>query len=335
MRKNNPALFLLVLTFVCADATGQQTNLNEDYSAYLPQVRAFNKELLQMPVGPSVLTKEGLAAARQSMSFDPSQLVLHPVVKTIKGPGGDLQLRIFKPDTIRGVVLEIHGGGWSLGTASSSDPMNDLMARSAKVAVVSVDYRLAPEYPFPACIEDCKAAAKWLVNNAGKEFGTDKLFISGASAGGHLAALTTLFIRDSLHAIDKVKGVNLIYGCYDLSRTPSCRQSTDSTIILNKKYMNETFQLVFGGWTGEQLRQPQYSPLYDDLKGLPPALFTVGTADPLIDDTYFMEARWRLAGNKTFLAVYPECSHAFNFLPTKLGMLANQKMFAWISQLCN
>jgi acetyl esterase/lipase len=138
-----------------------------------------------------------------------------------------------------------------------------------------------------------------------------------------------------LHAIDKVKGVNLIYGCYDLSRTPSCRKSTDSTIILSKKYMNETYQLVFPGWTEEQLREPRYSPLYDDLKGLPPAFFTIGTADPLIDDTYFMEARWRLAGNKTYLAVYPECSHAFNFLPTKLGMLANQKMFDWISQLCH
>src|SRR5256885_4714701 len=104
------------------------------------------------------------------------------------------------------------------------------MARSCKAAVVSVDYRLAPEYPFPACIEDCKAAAKWLVDNAKKEFGTDKLFISGASAGAHLAALTALYIRDSLHAIDKVKGLNLIYGCYDLARTPSCRKSTDSTI---------------------------------------------------------------------------------------------------------
>ena len=80
------------------------------------------------------------------------------------------------------------------------------MARTCKVAVVSVDYRLAPESPFPACINDCKAAAKWLVNNTMKEFGTDQLFISGASAGAHLTAVTTLYIRDSLHAIDKVKG---------------------------------------------------------------------------------------------------------------------------------
>ena len=74
--------------------------------------------------------------------------------------------------------------------------------------------------------------------------------------------------------------------------------------------------------------------LYADLKNLPPALFTVGTADPLIDDTYFMEARWRLAGNKTFLAVYPECSHAFNFFPTRIAAVANGRMYAWITELC-
>jgi acetyl esterase len=332
MRRRHPALFLFLFIYV-STACAQQTNFNEDYSAYLPEVRAFNKQLSQPQASLSLLTKEGLAAARKSNFYIP-QLVLKPAIKTIQGPGGDLQLRIFKPDTIRAVVLDIHGGGWSLGTAESMDPMNDIMARTCKVAVVSVDYRLAPEYPFPACIEDCKAAVKWLVNNSQKEFGTDKLFISGGSAGGHLTAVTTIYVRDSLHAIDKVKGVNLVYGCFDLSRTPSCRKATDSTIILTRKYMDETFQLVFPEWTTDQLQQPQYSPLYADLKNLPPALFTVGTADPLIDDSYFMEARWRLAGNKTFLAVYPECSHAFNFFPTKMAAVANGRMYKWIMELC-
>jgi acetyl esterase/lipase len=314
----------------------QQTNANEDYSSYLPEVRAFNQQLAQMSQGGgvSVLTKEGLAAARNSMADNSIKLQLQPFVKYIPGPAGNLALRIFKPDTIRAVVLEIHGGGWSVGTAASSDMQNDIMARTCKVAVVSVDYRLAPENPFPACINDCKAAAKWLVNNAMKEFGTDKLFISGASAGGHLSAITTLYIRDSLRAIDKVRGVNLIYGCFDLSRTPSFRMATDSTLFLTKKYIDDSYELVFHGWSNEQLRNPKYSPLYADLQHLPPALFTIGTKDPLIDDTYFMEARWRLAGNKTFLAVYPESSHGFNFFPSQMARAANEKMFQWIISLC-
>ena len=98
--------------------------------------------------------------------------------------------------------------------------------------------------------------------------------------------------------------------------------------------MDDTYELVFHGWSKEKLQNPQYSPLYADLKNLPPALFTIGTADPLIDDTYFMEARWRLAGNKTFLAVYPESSHAFNFFPSRMAAAANEKMFQWIIAMC-
>lgn len=110
-------------------------------------------------------------------------IIIKPSIKYIQGPGGNLALRIFKPDTIRAFVLDLHGGGWGAGTAALDDNLNYEMARICKVAIVSVDYRLAaPENPFPACISDCNAAAKWLVNNAIKEFGTDKLFISGASA---------------------------------------------------------------------------------------------------------------------------------------------------------
>jgi len=110
--------------------------------------------------------------------------------------------------------------------------------------------------------------------------------------------------------------------------------STDSTPVLNRKGIEEEAGLVFGGWPLEKLRRPEYSPLYADLRGMPPALFMIGTADPLIDDTYFMEARWRNAGNKTFLAVYPECPHAFNFYPVKIAKVANAKVYSWINELC-
>ena len=207
------------------------------------------------------------------------------------------------------------------------------MARTCKVAVVSVDYRLAPENLFPACIEDCKAAAKWLVNNAKVEFGTDKLFISGASAGAHLSAVTALYIRDSLHAINKVKGVKLLYGCFDLGRTPSNRQVSDSAGILNKKSVEESMELVFKGWNLEKLQRPEYSPLFADLRGLPPALITIGTADPLLDDTYFIEDRWRSAGNKTFLAVHPSSLYLFNIFPSKMAKAAHDRIFNWMMDL--
>jgi acetyl esterase len=326
------AAALLQLYFIASFA--QQSNLDEDYSKYLPEVRNFNKMLSQFPQSESILTKEGLEKARNGMkAFINTNTSIKPSVKNIQGPAGNIPLTIFKPDTIRGVVLDIHGGGWMQGSPENDAQLNDELARTCKVAVVSVDYRLAPENPFPACIEDCKAAAKWLLNNCKAEFGTEKIFISGGSAGGHLAAVATLYFRDSLHAIDKVKGVNLIYGVYDLGRTPSDRLATDSS-FLSKRGMDEIFQLVFHGWSMEKLQRPEYSPLYADLHGLPPALFTIGAIDPLADDTYFMEARWRFAGNKTYLAVYPESAHGVDIFPTRMAKAARQKMYEWIKGLC-
>jgi len=328
--------YLLPVVLLCLHVTvfPQESNLNEDYSAYLPEMRSIKKFLTQMPNSGTVLTKEGLEKARESMKvYLNTNTVIKPSVKNIQGPAGNISLTIFKPDTIRAVVLDIHGGGWIQGSPDYDAQFNDELARTCKVAVVSVDYRLAPENPFPACIEDCKAAAKWLLNNEQTEFGTDKIFISGASAGGHLAAVTTLFIRDSLHAINRVKGVNLIYGVYDLGRTPSQRLATD-TSFLSKKDMAEIMQLVFGNWTMEQKQDPRYSPLYADLHNLPPALFTVGAADPLADDTYFMEARWRMAGNKTYLAVYPEAPHGVDIFPTQMAKIARRQMYEWINRFC-
>jgi acetyl esterase len=323
-----------LLLFICNTSFAQESNKGEDYIAYLPEVRAINKLIGSGKPPASLLTKAGMEASRQGMkAFITKNTVIKPTERTIKGPAGDITLRIFKPDTVLAVFLDIHGGGWFQGVAASDDGFNDELARTCKVAIVSVEYRLAPESPFPACIDDCKAAAKWLVGNAKKEFGSDKLFLTGQSAGAHLSSLMMVYMRDSLNAIGMVHGALLQYGCYDLSGSPSERQSTDTTLILSKKSLSENFTLVFGGWSVEKLQQPRYSPLFANLKGLPPAFFIVGTADPLLDDTNFMEARWRAAGNKTFLGVYPECPHGFNIFPTKLAKAVNAKMFSWVSRL--
>ncbi len=129
---------LISLLIFTNSAFAQQTNSNEDYSAYLPEAGAINRELAHMPQGVSLLTKEGLSAVRNSLVPDSSiKTQLQPSVKYTPGPAGNLALRIFKPDTIRAVVLEIHGGGWSAGTAASDDIQNDIMARTCKVAVGS------------------------------------------------------------------------------------------------------------------------------------------------------------------------------------------------------
>src|SRR5450432_1771651 len=113
MIKNLFIISILILLLIFTNnAFSQQTNSNENYSSYLLQVRATNNYLAHMPQGGSLLTKEGLAAARNGMpksSVNPA-----PAVKYIQGPAGNLAVRIFKPDTIRAVVMSVHGGGWSL-----------------------------------------------------------------------------------------------------------------------------------------------------------------------------------------------------------------------------
>ena len=97
-------------------------------------------------------------------------------------------MRIIAPENPRGVYLHIHGGGWTWGTADEQDPWLDRLAERCGLAVVSVEYRLAPENPYPAAPDDCEAAALWLIREAESRFGTSRLFIGGESAGAHLSA---------------------------------------------------------------------------------------------------------------------------------------------------
>jgi acetyl esterase/lipase len=246
--------------------------------------------------------------------------------RSIAGPGGQLPLRVFVPDRVEGVYLHIHGGGWVLGRAHHSDVVLEALARACNLAVVSVDYRLAPEDPYPAGPDDCEAAALWLAQNAQKEFGSDRLFIGGESAGGHLSAVTLLRLRDR-HGLNPFQGAILTYGVFDLTHTPSVLQAGETTLVINFPLMK-----WFGDhFVGPELRRdPDVSPLYAGLSGMPPALFSVGTLDPLIDDTLFMHARWIAAANDAELAVYPGAVHGFLSYPTKQAKSAAARIHTFL-----
>lgn len=227
---------------------------------------------------------------------------------TIDGPDGALGLRIVAPETPRGVFLHIHGGGWVFGSSEYQDPYFERLARNCGLACVSVEYRLAPEHPYPAASNDCEAAALWLAANARDRFGTDALLIGGESAGAHLGVVTLLRLRDR-HGLAPFRGACLNAGMYDLTMTPSVRNWSGEKLILNRRDI-ETFVNMFTPDPGVRT-DPDVSPLYASLGGLPPAQFMVGTRDPLLDDSLFMAERWRAAGNKTDLAVFPGGAHVF------------------------
>jgi len=249
--------------------------------------------------------------------------------RMIAGPAGEIRLRVFVPDEVQAVYLHMHGGGFMLGQADHFDEPLYTAAQKCHMAVVSVDYRLAPENPYPAGPEDCEAAAVWLVEHCRAEFGSKKLFIGGESAGANLAAVTLLRMRDR-HGFSGFSGAILTYGVYDMSMTPSARNWGERNLILTTKlirWFNENY--VPAG----NFADPDISPLYADLHGLPPALFTVGTLDPLMDDSMFMHMRWLAAGNLSELAIYPGGIHAFDAFPIELARQANTRIKEFINGL--
>ncbi len=301
------------------------------WEPHLSGSRRMNEALRQMgDLIPPLDTPEQVAATRvvpEMFALQELPLPMHGL--TLPGPGGELTARVAVPDRVRAVVLDFHGGGFCLGWPEQKDGPNARLALTADVAVVSLDYRLAPEHPFPAGPDDCQAAAHWLVDTVEAEFGTSTLLIQGDSAGANLAVLALLGLRER-GALDRIAGANLTYGVFDLSGTPSSRNRVDDTLVLTHRATERFHELYLPGRSGEQLRDPAVSPLYADLAGLPPALFCAGTLDPLLDDTLFMAARWQAAGNAAELYVVPETPHGFAGFPTPMATEYELLVAEWV-----
>jgi acetyl esterase/lipase len=292
---------------------------------------AFNTKLAEMlaQMPPTdQLTPQQLRAARAAGLglLGPMVSSAMAVQRTIAGPHGPVPVRVFQPPRARGVYLHIHGGGWTLESAQSCDLMNEALCKNCEVAVVSVDYRLAPEHPYPAGPDDCEAVARWLVEHSARELGSDRLLIGGESAGAHLSTVTLLRMRDR-HGYTGFVGANLVYGAYDLTMTPSQQLWGNRNLVLSTPVIHWFLNHFV---PPEKRADADVSPLRARLHGLPPALFTVGTLDPLIDDSLFMHARWVAAGNRAELAVYPGGVHGFNLFPLPLAARANERAHAFL-----
>lgn len=237
---------------------------------------------------------------------------------TIESAHGPVPLRIVAPETPKAAYLHIHGGGWVFGAADHHDDFLERLA-DLGIAAISVEYRLAPEHPYPAAPDDCEAAALWLIREAEARFGTGRLFIGGESAGGHLAAVTLLRLRDR-HGLTPFAAANLVYGVFDLALTPSARRFGERPLVLSTRDIRLFVNHFLSG--GGAADDPDISPIHADLSGMPPAIFTIGGSDALLDDTLFMEARWRAVGHATELRAWPEAPHGFINLKSGITELA-------------
>lgn len=233
---------------------------------------------------------------------------------TVPGPSDapDVAVRIYAPENRGGAVpglLHIHGGGFVLGDLDMFHPQVLRLADELGIVIVSVDYRLAPEHPFPAPVEDCYAALKWFSEKA-SELGVDpaRIGVGGESAGGGLAAATALLARDrggpelcfQLLAIPEVD---------DRLDTESMRDYVD-TPIWHRSNAVYSWRSYLGTEPGGEDVSPYAAPARaTDLSGLPPAFVTTCQYDPLRDEGLEYARRLAHAGVPVELRLYPGTFH--------------------------
>ena len=211
---------------------------------------------------------------------------------SIEGPGGGLAVRVIAPveGAAKGTLVYFHGGGWVVGDLNSHEAHAIRLANRAGVAVVNVGYRLAPEHPFPAAVDDAIAAMRWVSRRFGG--GGEPLAVGGDSAGGNLAAVVAWMARD---AGIKLAAQLLIYPATDLSRMAN----------------DPVRAAYFGGRFAEVSRDPRASPVLADLKGVAPAIIGVGPYDFLYQDSLAYAQALQAAAVETRLRVFPTLNHGF------------------------
>lgn len=248
-----------------------------------PQCKSFLDQLASMGGRPM---HEMTPAEARGLALPPDlagpERPIHSVVdRTVPGPAGPIPVRVYTPTAGKRLpgLIYFRGGGFVLGTLDSSDRVCRDLAHLAGRVVVSVDYRLAPEHPFPAPVDDAYASTKYVLEH-GDEFGIDEgqVAVGGESAGGNLAAVTALKLRQS--GVSPLTFQLLVYPLVDFNDdSPSMREFADGHFITA-----DLLEYFARHYLGTQDRaQHDASPLNADLRGLPPAFVLTAECDPLRD----------------------------------------------------
>ena len=259
-----------------------------------------------------------LMAAAGETAPDPGLIVED---RLVPGPSGapDVPVRVYRPagaQTPVPALYYMHGGGMVIGSIDTEDAVTRMLCNAVGCAAVSVDYRLAPEHPHPAPVEDCYAGLVWTAAHA-DELGIDpaRIAVYGGSAGGALAAATALLARD--RGGPAIAYQMLLYPMVDdRSETPSCAEIDD--IGVWDGWANaDGWQALLGERWGTDAVDAYAAPARAaDLAGLPPAWIDVGELDSLRDEDVLYALRLMQAGVPTDLRVYPGAFHGWEvFVP--------------------
>ena len=203
--------------------------------------------------------------------------------RTVPGPAGDLAVRVYRPEAVGPVptVVMFHGGGWVVGDLDTHDNMARTICRDCTAVVVSVDYRLAPEAPFPAAVDDALAATRWVLSHVDDFGGDPRVAVAGDSAGGNLAAVVAQQLRDE--GGPELAGQLLVYPATDVTGDYASRTENAEGYFLDLP----TMLWFVGHYAADEAlhEDPRLSPMrHHDLSGLPPAVVVTAEYDPLRDE---------------------------------------------------
>jgi acetyl esterase len=279
-----------------------------------PMVKMMLEQMAAMGLPKfSDLSAPDARALYTSTRVPPTEIEAVKDVKDFHIPGHatEIPVRMYTPEGEQPLPLLMyyHGGGYVLGDLESHDAVCRSLANQAGCIVVSVDYRLAPENKFPAAVEDCYAATKWVAENAEKLGGdANRLAIGGDSAGGNLAAVVAQMARD-LNA-PKIIFQLLIYPVTDSVEVQPSRITNGEGYFLTKELM-DWFEAQYADETTDR-RDPKYSPIYaESLANLPPALVITAEFDPLVDEGEIYAKKLQEAGTPVTLTRYDGMIHGF------------------------
>jgi acetyl esterase len=229
------------------------------------------------------------------------------------GPAGPIPIRLFRPlgseaDAALPLLVYFHGGGWVIGDLDTHDTLCRELANGAGCAVASVDYRLGPEHRFPAAVDDCIAATRWLRRHArALLLDATRVAVGGDSAGGNLAAVVAIAARDA--GDPPIAFQLLIYPATDMRRGAPSHTTNGQGYLLTR----DTIAYFCAHYMGQASESDwRASPLLrDDLSGLPPALLLTAGYDPLRDEGLAYAQRLSEAGNRCTQICFERQIHGF------------------------
>jgi acetyl esterase len=247
-----------------------------------------------------------------SLAFPGPQIHVAVNDLSIPGPAGEIPARHYRPASAEPAPLLVfyHGGGWTIGDLDIYDGLCRLTCRDADIHVLSIDYRLAPEHPAPAAVDDAYAAFRWAYEHA-VELGAiqGRVAVGGDSAGGNLAAIVSQLARDDGGPAPVLQW--LIYPRTDFTaRTRSLSLFAEGFLLT--KHDIDWFHAQYLGDSGVAPTDPRVSPLLaDTLSGLPPALIAIAGFDPLRDEGEQYATALRAAGNAVDLRFVGSLTHGY------------------------